>query len=111
MVRLKSMPRTNSSRSLPSWALVVLILLTLAVAACSKAIVETADDATITANVKTLLLNDPQIGPTRIDVEAAQGVVTLSGIVTSQAEADRAVQLAKKAAGVKDVRSTLQVNP
>jgi osmotically-inducible protein OsmY len=35
----------------------------------------------------------------------------MSGIVKSQAEADRAVQLARQANGVKDVKSTLQVNP
>jgi hyperosmotically inducible protein len=39
------------------------------------------DDATITARVKTVLLNDPQVAATKIDVSTAAGVVTLSGSV------------------------------
>jgi hyperosmotically inducible protein len=69
------------------------------------------DDATITARVKTMLLNDPQIGATKIDVTSANGVVTISGAVKSQAEAARAIELARQAPGVKDVKSELQVTP
>jgi hyperosmotically inducible protein len=87
------------------------VVLPLTFAACGKTIGETIDDATITARVKTALLNDPQVGGMKIDVDTTQGVVTMSGIVKSQAEADRAVQLARQASGVKDVKSTLQVNP
>lgn len=68
-----------------------------------------AADDRITAQVKTVLLNDPQISATRIDVTTANGVVTISGIVRSQAEEQRAVQLARQVSGVKDVRSTLTI--
>ena len=37
--------------------------------------------------------------------------VTMSGVVKTQAEETRAVQLARNVNGVKDVKSTLQVNP
>ena len=67
------------------------------------------DDATISTRVKTVLLNDPDIGALRIDVNTQQGVVTLSGQARSESEAQKAVQLARGVAGVKDVKSQLKV--
>jgi hyperosmotically inducible periplasmic protein len=90
---------------------IALTVFALTFAACSKAIDETIDDGTITAAVKTALLNDPQLGATKIDVDTASGVVTLSGVVKSAAEAEHAMALARRAPGVKDVKSTLQVTP
>jgi osmotically-inducible protein OsmY len=101
----------HTRRALFSLALIAMLVLPLTFAACGKSVGETIDDATITARVKTALLNDPQVGGMKIDVDTTQGVVTMSGIVKSQAEADRAVQLARQANGVKDVKSTLQINP
>lgn len=66
------------------------------------------DDATISARVKTTLLNDPQVGALEIDVTTSNGVVTMSGTVKSQAEAERAIQLARQTNGVKDVISHLK---
>jgi hyperosmotically inducible protein len=105
------MKHNTHSRSLFAWALISLVVLPLTFGACGKTIGETIDDATITARVKTALLNDPQVGGMKIDVDTTQGVVTMSGIVKSDAEASRAIQLARQASGVKDVKSTLQVNP
>jgi hyperosmotically inducible protein len=68
------------------------------------------DDPTITAAVRTMLLNDTQINATKIDVSTAGGVVTISGTVRSKAEEARAIELARQVGGVKDVRSTLQVS-
>jgi hyperosmotically inducible protein len=96
--------RINSS----AW-LAVLIVLPLLFGACGKTVGETIDDATITARVKTALLNDPQVGGMKIDVDTTLGVVSMSGIVKSRAEEQRALQLARGIPGVKDVRSTLQV--
>lgn len=95
------------TRRLAAW----LLLIPLALAACGKTVGETIDDATITAKVKTLLLNDPQVGGLRIDVDTALGVVTMSGTVKSAAEEQRALQLARGVDGVREVKSTLQVNP
>jgi hyperosmotically inducible protein len=69
------------------------------------------DDATITARVKTVLLNDTQVSATKIDVTTAAGVVTISGTVRTQAEEARAIELARSVTGVRDVRSALQVAP
>lgn len=66
------------------------------------------DDLSITTRVKTALLNDPDIVG-KIDVDTANGVVTLSGTVKSPAERDKAVALARKVGGVSDVKSSLQV--
>ena|SRR5437867_583922 len=92
-------------------AIVIAWLLPLTFAACGKTIGETIDDATITARVKTALLNDAQVGGMKIDVDTTQGVVTMSGTVKSKAEESRAVQLARQTPGVKDVKSTLLINP
>ena len=67
------------------------------------------DDSTITTRVKTMLLNDPQVAATKIDVSTAAGVVTLSGTVKSKADETRAVELARQVTGVRDVKSTLVV--
>ena len=101
-------PRTRAPFS---FALIALFVLPLTFAACGKTVGETIDDATITAKVKTALLNDPQVGGLKIDVDTTKGVVTMSGIVKTPAEAERAVQLARQQGGVKDVKSTLQVGP
>jgi hyperosmotically inducible protein len=90
---------------------VLLVVLPLLLAACGKSIGETIDDATITARVKTALLNDPEVGGLKIDVDTTLGVVTMSGIVKSRAEEQRAVQLARGIPGVREVRSTLVVEP
>jgi hyperosmotically inducible protein len=88
-------------------ALVVPMLVT----ACGKTVGETIDDATITTRVKTALLNDPDVGGMRIDVDTALGVVTLSGVAKTRNEEQKAVAVARRIPGVKDVKSTLQINP
>jgi hyperosmotically inducible protein len=70
----------------------------------------TADDATITAKVKANLLADTAVGGLKIDVDTRSGVVYLTGHnMNSQAEIDKAVQLAKGTTGVMDVVSDLTV--
>jgi hypothetical protein len=89
----------------------LLLLVPLLTAGCAKTVSGTFDDATITTRVKTLLLNDREVGVLPIEVDTFQGVVTLSGTVHSDAQRDQAIALARKAIGVKDVRSTLTVVP
>lgn len=83
----------------------------LGTVACGKSVGNTIDDATITGRVKTAMLNDPQVAGLKIDVDTFKGVVTLSGAVKSQGEADKAVAIARQTPGVSDVKSTLQINP
>jgi osmotically-inducible protein OsmY len=44
-------------------------------------------------------------------VDTFKGVVTLSGGVKTAAQRDKAVAAARKISGVKDVKSTIQINP
>ena len=86
---------------------VALLLLT----ACGAATTATRDDATISTRVKIALLNDPQVGPLRIDARTFQGVVTLTGTVKTQADEDAAVAAARKVRGARDVKSELKIVP
>jgi osmotically-inducible protein OsmY len=70
---------------------------------------ETVDDSVITAKVKTALVDDPTTKARQISVETYRGVVQLSGFVDSSVEKSRASEVAKKVAGVKDVRNSLEV--
>src|SRR3982751_3382378 len=85
------------------------LLLVLLLAGCGATTSSTHDDASIATRVKIALLNDPQVAAYRIDAKTFQGVVTLSGTVKTQAEADEAVAVARRAVGVKDVKSELKV--
>jgi osmotically-inducible protein OsmY len=67
------------------------------------------DDATVTARVKTVFINDPAIAIARIDVETFKGVVTLSGRVKSKDEEAKAITLARTVRGVTDVKSRLEI--
>ena len=67
------------------------------------------DDATVTARVKTVFINDPAIVIARIDVETFKGVVTLSGRVKSKDEEAKAIALARTVRGVTDVKSKLEI--
>lgn len=91
--------------------LAVTLIAPLLLTACGKAVSATIDDAQVTTRVKTALLNAPEVDAKRIEVDTVQGIVTLSGGVRSEAERDQAVAVARRIGGVKDVRSTLQIQP
>ncbi len=64
---------------------------------------EAVSDTWITSKVKSSFLADDSISGLDIKVETNQGVVSLSGVVPSDAERDLAVQKAKTIKGVKAV--------
>ena len=68
------------------------------------------DDATTTAAVKTKLLANSNTKGLKIDVDTKADVVTLSGRVGSQTEADLAEEIARNTGDVKDVRNNLVVD-
>ena len=70
---------------------------------------EHVDDAVITTAVKTRLLEDPMVKGSKIDVDTRAGVVFLTGSVRSQAESERAVEVARATDHVKDVKANLNV--
>jgi osmotically-inducible protein OsmY len=70
---------------------------------------QTVMDATHSANINTqLLLNDNTSG-TAIDVDTENGVVTLTGEVSSDEERELAGMIAKNADGTKSVKNKLTV--
>ena len=72
---------------------------------------DAASDAGITAKVKTAFLADTAVSGLKIDVDTANGVVTLSGNVKSAAEKAKAVDIASKVENVTRVEDKLTVNP
>jgi len=70
---------------------------------------QTVDDATLTAKLKIALLQAPDVKGTDVNVDTVNGAVTLKGTVESQAQADRAVQIARASEGVREVNNQLTV--
>lgn len=74
-----------------------------------RSVGQTLDDAGITAKIKTALAAEKDVSAMAINVDTVSGIVTLSGRVSNQTEADRAVQVARGVEGVKSVDSKLSV--
>lgn len=70
---------------------------------------QTVDDATITAKVKAALLQAADVKGTDVNVNTVNGAVTLKGSVESQAQTDRAWQIARASEGVREVNNQLTV--
>ena len=66
-------------------------------------------DTVITTKVKTELMAEPSLKSLDVKVETNNGKVSLSGFVPSQAEADKAVTVARNVKGVSDVQNSLRI--
>ena len=102
---------TRSTRDL---GVVLCLLCAVMVAGCpgdrmSRNTTEAVDDSLIANKVTLALYSDKQVSGRGIVVEAAHGIVELTGVVASTAEAQRAVQIAQQVKGVKEVRNRLKV--
>jgi osmotically-inducible protein OsmY len=67
------------------------------------------DDSILTSKVKLSILGDPKLKSLDISVETFKGVVQLSGFVNSSEAATRAVDLARRVRGIKQVNNSLIV--
>lgn len=67
------------------------------------------DDAALTARVKAKLLAEESIEGTQIDVDTQNGVVFLNGVVDTEDQKQKAVELAENTEGVQDVEDNLRV--
>ena len=67
------------------------------------------DDSNISATIKADLSSDPVVDAGDIDVDTIDGNVILTGVVKSEEQVTRAVEIAKKIQGVKAVKNNLQV--
>ncbi|MRW92213.1 BON domain-containing protein [Duganella sp. FT80W] len=70
---------------------------------------DTLADTSITTKVKTELLAEPALKSLDVHVETVNGTVMLSGFVPSQAEVDKAVDVARNVKGVNKVQSSLRI--
>ena len=66
---------------------------------------KTVDDTTITAKIKTKMIEDKQIKSTQIEVKTILGHVVLLGVVSSKSDVIRAIRYAKNVENVKKVIS------
>ena len=70
---------------------------------------EYVDDSVITTKVKTAILNEPSLKVAEINVETFKGIVQLSGFVSSQADINKAVGVARGVGGVKSVKNDMRL--
>ena len=70
---------------------------------------EYVDDSVITTKVKAAIFNEPTLKVAEINVETFKGIVQLSGFVSSQTVASKAVDLARSVKGVKSVKNDMRV--
>ncbi|HYQ72429.1 MAG TPA: BON domain-containing protein, partial [Gammaproteobacteria bacterium] len=79
-------------------------------AAGERSFMSKVEDASLTARVKSQLLWNSNTSGMQIDVDTNSGIVTLSGTVDSDAEAELAGQIASNTRYVRDVENHLKVS-
>ncbi|MBC7414811.1 MAG: BON domain-containing protein [Herminiimonas sp.] len=67
------------------------------------------EDSVITGKIKAVILNEPMLKSREINVETFKGVVQLSGFVSSEAEAQKAVEVARGIKGVMSVKNDMRL--
>ncbi len=70
---------------------------------------EYIDNSVITTKVKAAIFGDESLKSSEINVETFKGVVQLSGFVSSQADINRAVEVARSVKGVTSVKNDMRV--
>jgi len=70
---------------------------------------EYIDDSVITTKVKADIFQDASLKSSEINVETFKGVVQLSGFVNSQADINKAVEVARSVRGVTSVKNSMHV--
>ncbi len=70
---------------------------------------EYVDDSVVTTKVKAMLFDEPNLRSGQINVETFKGVVQLSGFVSSQADINRAIEVARKVKGVTSVKNDMRL--
>lgn len=70
---------------------------------------EYIDDSVITSKVKAAILGEASLKVAEINVETFKGVVQLSGFVNSQADINKAVEIARGVGGVKSVKNDMRL--
>jgi osmotically-inducible protein OsmY len=68
------------------------------------------DDAALASSVRDALKKDPALRALNIDVASRRGEVTLTGVVRSATQRDRATEVARSVPGVQSVNNLLAVH-
>lgn len=97
-------------RSVGTFTIALLTVFTLGISAAT-AQVSTIKDGWLVMKVHSEFVNEDVLDGSNIDVDVKNGVVTLQGTVTSEAARARALELAKKNDGVKNVVDQLRIAP
>ena len=100
---MKLMKLSNLAKTPAAIAITVLILMGCTAMTGRQSVGEAFDDSTITAKVKSSLLADSVVSASTIDVDTTNGAVSLNGMVKSEQERQRAIQLAQSTQGVRVV--------
>ena len=79
--------------------------------ACNNSkLFQSTDDKAITTNIQAKLFNDPILKTRDIHVDSRNGVVTVSGMVSTDLEKAAVERIATQEEGVKNVVNTLSVS-
>jgi hyperosmotically inducible protein len=70
---------------------------------------EYVDDSVLTSKVKAAIFAESTLKSAEINVETFKGVVQLSGFVSSEAAASKAVEVARTVKGVKSVKNDMRI--
>ena len=70
---------------------------------------EYIDDTVLTTKTKAAIFKEPSLKSAEINVETFKGIVQLSGFVSSQADINRAAEIARGIAGVKSVKNDMRL--
>ena len=87
------------------WALCALLLVSTLPAWAQRSVGDVIDDSLITTKIKARFAADPQVSAFAINIDTANGIVSLTGVVGSEQERQRAIQLAQGIEGVKHVKT------
>ena len=101
----------NQLKNVSTFFLVILLASMLGCASTAKheGTGEYIDDTVITAKVKAAILDEPSLKSAEINVETFKGTVQLSGFVSSQADINKAVEIARNVKGVKSVKNDMRL--
>ncbi len=90
---------------------VLMVIGVLVQGACNNSkLFQSTDDKAITTNIQAKLFNDPILKTRDIHVDSRNGVVTVSGMVSTDLEKAAVERIATQEEGVKNVVNTLSVS-
>jgi osmotically-inducible protein OsmY len=91
------------------FAILLASLLGCAATSTKEGTGEYFDDTAITTKVKAAIFEEPSLKSAEINVETFKGTVQLSGFVSSRADINKAVELARGVRGVTSVKNDMRV--